>query len=274
MLKQRLLTAALLVPLVVLGVLWLPSAWLAGGIGLVVLLAAHELARIAGLDGRPSLWLYDPILAAVLLFLYQLDNQFIARVLIACAGLAWLLMTAWLLSGKPDVDSQPPVRWALLAIGGLLFAAAWLALVRLHEQADVGPKLLLFVLVLVWVADSGAYFAGKRWGRRKLAPRISPGKTVQGLYGALASACVFALLVSGLPPFSQLSLIGFVGLCAVTTVVSVGGDLWESLWKRRSGVKDSGTLLPGHGGLWDRIDSLIAAGPVFYIGVWALADLN
>ena len=162
-----------------------------------------------------------------------------------------------------------------LSIPGLLaglitLVPPWMALAWLHGHSGEGPVLTLFMLVLIWVADSGAYFAGRRWGRVKLAPHISPGKTREGVYGALAGATVCGLAMSMMQEFGVLHILLFTTLCIVTTVFSVVGDLFESLVKRRRGVKDSGTVLPGHGGILDRIDSLTAAAPIFALGVSAL----
>jgi phosphatidate cytidylyltransferase len=153
--------------------------------------------------------------------------------------------------------------------GDLILVPAWGALVALHGQEPHGPAWVLFLAALVWLADIGAFFAGRRWGRRKLAVRVSPGKSWEGVAGgvlaALAGAAV-AVVLAG-EPLHQVPIL-FV-LVVVTVAASVLGDLTESLFKREAGLKDSGGLLPGHGGVLDRIDSLLAAAPVFVLGlVW------
>src|SRR5690606_17335644 len=134
-------------------------------------------------------------------------------------------------------------------------------LVRLHEH---GPAVMLFLLLLVVAADVGAYFAGRRFGRNKLAPRVSPGKTWEGVIGGLLGAALIALAGGA---WFGVPLVPFVALCVVAVLASIVGDLTESLFKRHAGVKDSGTLLPGHGGVLDRVDSVTAAAPVFLIGL-------
>jgi phosphatidate cytidylyltransferase len=134
--------------------------------------------------------------------------------------------------------------------------------------------LVLTLLVLIWIADSGAYFAGRRWGRRKLAPVVSPGKTREGVYGALAGGLAWGGLAGWWLGLSAGRAAGLVALCLATVLASVVGDLQESLLKRRRGLKDSGRLLPGHGGVLDRIDSLTAGAPVFAVGLGLLGPLG
>jgi phosphatidate cytidylyltransferase len=150
--------------------------------------------------------------------------------------------------------------------GVLVIVPAWAALAELHALGTNGPKLVLMLLVMVWLADSGAYFAGRQWGRTKLAPVISPGKTWEGVYGGLLASLLFAAIAGGLYSQSIKWTLTFMAVSLVTVLFSVAGDLLESLMKRQSGIKDSGSIIPGHGGIFDRIDSLVAAAPVFLIG--------
>jgi phosphatidate cytidylyltransferase len=185
--------------------------------------------------------------------------------LLALACVAWLLMAALVMRGAHSGARVPQMLSTLLA--PVLLAAAWFALMRL---TDGGFVYLLSVLVVVWLADIAAYFAGRRWGRRKLAPAISPGKTWAGVGGAVAAVLAVALLVARfapeLPAFStlllqRLPLTAALALLAALVALSIAGDLFESLLKRQVGAKDSGRLLPGHGGVLDRIDALIAVLP-------------
>ena len=129
-------------------------------------------------------------------------------------------------------------------------------------------------LVLVWVADAGAYYAGRHWGRTPLSPRLSPGKTREGLYGGIISAAILAVGYGVLFGLTMAVLAAFVLVCALSVLFSVAGDLSESLVKRLAGAKDSGSLFPGHGGMLDRIDSLTAAAPVFALGMITLKGLT
>lgn len=268
MLKQRVLTALALIPLVVGAILYLPHSWLSLLLGLACLLGMKELLPLCGY-GRGAamaagMTAFAVLLVASWLALTGRIADFTSPVL-WFAGVGWLLLAVALFSHRDTIERRGGRRPRLLLLGGIALWLAWLALVRLHGLPQ-GPGLLLFLMVLIWVADSGAYFAGHAWGRHKLSPGISPGKTLEGLYGALAGA-----LVCGVALFYLFELGVALGwlllLCLVTTVVSVAGDLAESLVKRLAGAKDSGTLLPGHGGMLDRIDSLIAAGPVFVLGL-------
>src|SRR5699024_9212938 len=157
-----------------------------------------------------------------------------------------------------------------LIAGILVLIPAWRAIVGLHSLPLVGPEMVLFLFILVWVADSAAYLIGRQFGRARLAPALSPGKTWEGVYGAFAAGLLLLLIGAKVFTFSGRAWWGFIGLGLLTLSFSVVGDLLESLFKRIGAVKDSGRLLPGHGGALDRIDSLVAASPIFVLGAWAL----
>lgn len=262
MLKQRLITAALLLPLVILGVLYLPNDYFTLVLVLVVLLGADEMARLGGLQGLGLRLGYVLAIGLLLVVLAALQEDPLFPLLFGMAALWWVTVSTLFLLGRWHPRPYQGVAVGALFAGGLILGMAWLALGLLHAWGEHGPALVLFLLVLIWTADSGAYFAGRRWGRTKLAPSISPGKTREGVYGALAGSLVCA----GVLHYLQLLDISFgalIAICLATTLISVGGDLWESLIKRQRGIKDSGNLLPGHGGVLDRIDSLLSAAPFF-----------
>ena len=262
MLKTRLLTALALVPLVFWGVLSLPNAWFALVLGIVVLGAVWELGNLCGLGSTLSRLLVVGASIGLLWLVFEVRYSLWATGLIQALAIGWLINLVLLLSGKVVPRRKDGFRPLFLFTGLLALAAVWMALVRLHGMADHGPQLMMFFLLLIWVADSGAYFAGRKFGRRKLAPHISPGKTIEGVAGALGGGLLCALVLVWLQwlPVSWWLL---VLICISTVLVSVGGDLWESVLKRERGMKDSGNILPGHGGVLDRIDSQIAAGPWF-----------
>jgi phosphatidate cytidylyltransferase len=259
-----------LIPLVSTGVLFLPSVYLGLVFGVFALVGAGEWARLSGMSACVA---QVPYLLLIALGLYGaallLQDRTVAFLPLGGACLWWLLVALVLLGLRVrglERELQGVSLSQLLA-GLITLIPAWLALMYLHSSAGPGASLLLFLLVLMWVADSGAYFAGRRWGRTKLAPGISPGKTLEGVAGALAGALVCGLIWAGLEGYSGRETVLFTLLCLVTTLVSVVGDLFESLMKRLRNLKDSGQTFPGHGGVLDRIDSLTSAAPVFVTGL-------
>ncbi|GKW50754.1 phosphatidate cytidylyltransferase [Halomonas sp. NCCP-2165] len=258
MLKQRLITALILAPLVLLGLFGLDGGAFALFAGAIVLLGAWEWVNLAGYE-RPGARLLGVAGAAALMALLWLVDATQATWPLWLAAAGWLVNLYWVIH-YPERQAQwqaPPRR---LAMGLWVLLPTWVGFIALR---DCGVEWLLFVLLLVWTADSGAYFAGRAYGRRKLAPSVSPGKSWEGVLGGLAATTLLALGFAfwlGLAPgqLAQLILITWL-----VTAISVVGDLFESMLKRTRGIKDSSALLPGHGGVLDRIDSLTAAVPLF-----------
>jgi phosphatidate cytidylyltransferase len=267
MLTSRVTTALLLAPLVFIAVLALPTVYFALVIAAIVLLGARELAHLGGLQETPVVAGYVLLQALALALVYQLlGGQYLAWMVYALA-VWWVLVLLVLLSRRWAVKEKKGFRPLVLSGGMLLLSGCWGALVELHGMPTHGPKLVMFLLMLIWVADSGAYFSGRQWGNHKLAPAVSPGKTIEGVYGAMAGAALCALALFYFDWLAGMSLLQLLILCMACVLISVAGDLWESVLKRQQGVKDSGNLLPGHGGILDRIDSQIAAAPFFLAGL-------
>ncbi len=268
MLLQRLLTAIILIPLVAWGVLAADHWLFAAIVAAVMLLCAWEWARLAGLQSLPLRLLYVLLCGLLIAGLWFIATDGVSRFLILIAAGLWLGMSLALFSWRHKALHKAAFQPFILMLGLLLLSAAWQALVSLHQLPDIGPKLTLGLLILIWIADSAAYFTGKALGRRKLAPVLSPGKTIEGMAGALLAAALWGvfMLVMLFSPMPSVIVVALL-LSLLTAVVSVAGDLFESLVKRRADKKDSGHLLPGHGGIWDRIDSLIASAPVFAAGL-------
>lgn len=179
--------------------------------------------------------------------------------------LFWLVM-GYKMKNNPKKLLQ--AEWSTetrLIIGWIALVFSWMFLRRLDSFWDW--QMTLYFLFLIWIADITAYFCGKKFGKEKLLPEISPGKTVAGLYGALCSGLLFSIATAAYYDYVNTAMLDFVFLSMVTIVFSINGDLLVSLMKRIRGVKDTGALLPGHGGILDRIDGLLAAAPVFYIGL-------
>lgn len=266
--SQRVTTALLLAPLPIVAVLWLPTPWLAAVVAAVMLAGLWEWTAFAGLAEKPARLLFLTANALLMVALVWGGGPSLFTLKLASlVGVAWWsLVLLWLWKPRFGATDNQAGRSLKLLAGSLCVVPAWCAVGWLHADDPFGPRWTLFALGLVWAADSGAYFAGSKFGRRKLAPSISPGKTWEGVFGGLAASALLAVLVLPLLGLDWASLPALALLTVLTAAISVVGDLLESLMKRHSGVKDSGALFPGHGGLMDRLDSLLAALPVFVVG--------
>jgi len=271
MLRQRVVTALVLLPFV-LATLWFGSTPLVGAVfGAAAMFAALEWATLTGVRrngaGPGALALYVGVAAALTALAVWLRETPMPWVLVIGTCIWWLLVLGWIARYPVGFDATHPPRWLMAGAGLLVIPGTIAAVALLHGSPD-GALRLLFAFVLVWAADVGAYFAGKALGRRKLAPEVSPGKTWEGVCGGLA----LSLLIAGIAGATLFRLQGgawlpFLLLCVAVVLLSIVGDLGESLLKRQVGVKDSGTLLPGHGGALDRVDSLLAALPAMALGL-------
>lgn len=272
MTRTRLLAALVMTPLAILAILLLPTQWLAVLAAVVFLGGLWEWLRLAEVEdtlARTVLLALNLLLMVAIVWASRTASggSLVLFQLASIIGVAWWLLAAlWLRAYNFGSDHDSGARVAKLAAGTFAVVPAWCALVLLHAQRPNGHIWLFVALAIVWAADTGAYFAGRKLGRHKLSPRISPNKTVEGLVGgALAGVAVgIAGGVLAGAPLAKLPAVALVAL--VVVVFSVVGDLFESLLKRHAGVKDSGNLIPGHGGLLDRMDSVLAALPVFVMG--------
>lgn len=270
MLRQRVITALLLAPLAIAIILLLPTPWFAAVAAAVFLGAQEEWMRLAGVR-KPAARLALLAPAAALFVVLWIAHAGLATPLLLVLGAAWwLLACLWLRHFAFGAAPTPENRATKLVAGAFVTFPAWIALLALHGREPHGPWWMLLALVIVWAADIGAYFSGRRFGKRKLAPQISPGKTWAGAYGAMVAGVLVALVGGWLLGVRAAALPGLGALAALTVAISIVGDLLESLMKRHAGIKDSGTLIPGHGGLMDRLDSVFAALPVFALGLQLL----
>ncbi len=270
MLKQRLLTAAVLIPLVVFSILYLPTSivqWLLAGI---VILAALEWFTIIGFKSGPKTLFALLVLTLITMLMYVVPSMFLLLFAVFIWAIILVVVKRYAHTSLPSEYRKALIQPVIaLVLASLMLALFWHSAVLLHATTD-GPKHFLYILVLVWLADTGGYFAGKRWGKTKLAKAISPNKTWEGVAGAIVLGITWSFIGYSFEISGTIGLLAWLLLSLVALLISVVGDLFESLFKRAHHVKDSGNLLPGHGGILDRIDSLLAAVPVYTAGIFWL----
>lgn len=258
MLRQRVWTALILAPLALAGLFGLSGGGFALFTGAVVLLGAWEWANLAGFQRSGQRLAYIMALALLMLLGWWTGVTQAAWPL-WLGAVGWLVNFYWV-ARYPYSSEQWQAPSVRLLMGVWVLLPCWVGFIQLRSS---GTEWLLHVLLLVWLADIGAYFSGRRFGRRKLAPRVSPGKSWEGVYGGLVAAALLALVSSIWLTTDAGQVVWLVIATLLVTLVSVLGDLFESMLKRFRNIKDSSQLLPGHGGILDRIDSLTAAVPLF-----------
>lgn len=263
---HRVLTAVGIAAALPLILFALPPLLALGAFALVAIMAAWEWSLFPGFRSVPARMLYVLVLlASVALAWYWSATYGQLPLLLWLSLLWWSMAFAWIVLA-PALHNR-----STAALGGLLvLVPAAVALLYLYQVPVQGPQLVLFLLLLVWAADVGAFFAGRSFGRLKLAPQVSPKKTWEGLLGGMVVSAVVAVAGAGWFPWPPLA---FISLCMAVVLISVVGDLTESMFKRFAGLKDSGSVFPGHGGVLDRFDSVCAAAPVFVLGLRWLESL-
>ncbi len=282
MLLQRIITGLVLAGVAITAVFALPTLYFHLFIAIIVLIAAWEWLALSSIN-KISL----RILFLLALILPMLGVTFWTQILellsvlfewpeikkysgilewlVVGPVLFWVIMM-FLIRKTPDELLAIELKQKHKAFIGLfVLFSAWMFLVRL--RSFYGSEAVMYFLALIWIADIAAYFSGRKFGKDKLAPLISPGKTVQGMWGALISGLICGVLLALYYGYPIMIAMDFILLSILTVLISIYGDLFFSLVKRKVGVKDSGTILPGHGGVLDRIDSVIAAAPFYYAGV-------
>jgi phosphatidate cytidylyltransferase len=272
MTQVRLLAALIMAPVAIAAILLLPTPWMMALAAVVFLIGLWEwfdLAEVEDTLARTVLLVANLALMVAIVWASRSADgySYVLFKLASVIGVVWWLVAlGWLQNYSFASNHQPWARMFKLAAGALAVIPAWCALGWIHATEPNGHLWLFTALAIVWAADSGAYFAGRQFGKRKLAPTVSPNKTIEGLIGGVVAGVVLGLcgaLLAGATG-AQLPLVALVALAA--TLASAVGDLYESLLKRHAGVKDSGNLIPGHGGILDRIDGVLAALPVFALG--------
>ena len=262
MLAKRIATALTLAPLVILGVLYLSPSWFSLVVGIITCIASWEYCKLIKLSGFSNRSFYITVLLSCA-FLLAISPLILKPALYLVS--IWWLAALFVVVGFPNNSKLLDKNLVLGLLNGLfLLAPMASALAMLHSQER---SLVLLLLFVIWASDIGAYFSGKHFGRKKLCPKVSPNKTFEGLYGGVLLAQVvavtYALIAIQEPKMNDFLVLCFLAL--VVSLVSILGDLFESALKRVNNQKDSGNILPGHGGLLDRIDSLTASAPIFLI---------
>ena len=261
MLKQRILTALILIPLIFVAILWLDTGWFSFIFAIILVLASWEWARVCGLNEKMSC-LYSLFTVLIFSLLFYLNDQRINFSIIVISNIFWIFGFIAVVSYQFRKKILPSSLIIMMFIGQLLLISTWLGLSYLKSLPVVGSYLVIYLMFLIWAADSGAYFIGRKWGRSRLASHVSPGKTWEGTIAGIISGLFVTMIYLFISKNISNELV-FAGISLITILMSIVGDLMESMVKRIANIKDSGSILPGHGGVMDRIDSLTAACPVF-----------
>lgn len=263
MLYQRILTAIPLAAFVFWIIFFQPTTVFFYFLLFVVIVSGYEWAKLSGINNKILRLLFAVLVTSVTWSIPQYLSEYILW-LIYVSVLWWFSISYFLKFAVPKPASSK-LKLDKIFIAFVVLPAAALAMQKIHAMPQ-GADWLFYALALVWLADIGAYFSGKKFGKNKLAPNISPGKTKEGLFGAVIATSIYTLIASYYFELDTERSALLVLLSVILTFVSVSGDLYFSFLKREAGVKDSGNILPGHGGILDRIDSVLAAMPFFVVG--------
>ncbi len=270
MLKQRVLTAIVLIALLIVIFNFFPVQWIDVFFVLVIALAAREWAKLSLLENTLHQWLFALLTGLSAWLAEHLVAVDIQWLFIQSVAIFWLLVVFYLLFAVKSIQQQKQLSIYKLLLGVVVLLAAYLAIHWLLQNYNQQRIMLLLLVIIVWVTDSGAYLVGKAIGRHKFSKVISPGKTWQGVAGGLFFAALYGFFIARYFVDNDQRMTFFL-LVVLSAWISVFGDLLESLIKRQAGIKDSGTILPGHGGILDRIDSLLAFLPVMAAGLYYVA---
>ncbi|WKY93694.1 phosphatidate cytidylyltransferase [Vibrio metoecus] len=272
--KQRIITALVLAPLVILGIIYLPFAWFMLALAVVTLFGFWEWTQFVNQPSRILAMIPALVCGGISLALIDFEFPAIGNIsaphfaVLGLGGMWWLVASGLAITyprSRPLWEHSSSVRhlFGLLTLVPFFWSVLFLRAHSYLADPFYGAKLVLFVCFLVWAADSGAYFVGKSLGKHKMAPAVSPNKTIEGLVGGVVTAMLVGYWVAEGFGLQFSSMPAMLLIILLTVVISVLGDLVESMFKRVSGIKDSSNIIPGHGGILDRIDSLTAAFPVF-----------
>ena len=269
MIKQRFISGVVLALSMLLVILYTNEVWVALMLGLLLTIGAWEWLGLTRYNTPARRIYFAALIALIFLVGWFSQDMAVARYWLIIAVALWYMVMV-MLAFYETAQSHAVPRWQpqILILGLIFLPAAWLSMLKLYQ---LHPGWLFYALALCAIADSFAYLAGKTLGKHKLAPRLSPGKTMEGVLGGMLAVLMFALLSGWLLKMEILPLVNLVLLSLMTAIISVCGDLFVSMMKRETGQKDAGKILPGHGGILDRFDSHIAVAPLLYLGLaWIL----
>ncbi len=268
MLKQRIITACVMATVFAGTILFASHDWVRFMFAIFLGVSFYELSELTVKPGKSGSVAIGVCSAAVLLVSGSIIEVEIIKYQTIAGSLLWLGITLFFTVYRFSGHWSLMKRTFFFAIGVCMLWICITSLIYVHGHIANGGWVMLYLMTLVWIADIGAYFSGRRFGKNKLAPGISPGKTWEGVAGGMVVNIIWMLLIYSQTSLLAMSLIWFIGIGLATSTISVVGDLFESILKREAGVKDSGRILPGHGGVLDRFDSIIAAAPIFLMGLF------
>lgn len=274
MLKHRIITAAILIPLVIWSILYASDQGFTYGLAVILFISAFEWNNFVNYKNKISGWVFSVVVTFCFLYIEYLADLKLIQYTIYLSLIWWLISLPLLLTFPFESSHLLQKKPAKIIVGFVMLLSTFLALNLLRNSTGYGSGYVLYILVIIWIADSGAYFAGRKWGKHKLIPNVSPGKSWEGVVGAIVATLIAALIAIDILNINSAQSLMFVFITLVTVVYSIIGDLSESMFKRMANVKDSGHILPGHGGVLDRIDSLTSGLPVFLAGLWLMEHVT
>ncbi len=270
MLKYRLLTAFIMGPLILWTIYALPEKYFALFPLILVSIGAWEWSSFAGWTKPLQRGMFFVVNVFLFIAVLLLQNSDLNILIIATSLLWWIICIPLLRSFPFNKNNFIHTKTSKTFVGLILLLATLVSMVLIRNNPNYGSEYVLYLILMIWFADSGAYFAGRALGKNKLIPNVSPGKTWEGVFGALAITLVVALVAIKLLNISSSHTTAFILITYVTVIYSIVGDLSVSMFKRMANIKDSGHIIPGHGGMLDRIDSLMSGFPVFFAGLWLM----
>lgn len=262
---KRIATALVLIPLVLFGIFRLDQNHFAICAAALCMIGAYEWGAFCDLKSKFQRVLYAAtyLLPFIAIWLYKDEKAFVFSLLLMSI-VFWFCAFFWMYRYSKSEQTVDVSNMAKLAIGYMTITPMWLALFSIQE---ISPGIIIWLFFIIWGADSGAYFVGRKLGKKKLAEKLSPKKTMEGVYGGIVTSAIIAVVGIYFLEIEARTIPYWIVLATATVLFSIAGDLFESMLKRLRGIKDSGSIFPGHGGVMDRIDSLTSAAPLFFFGM-------